>query len=471
MPNSLSVVIIARRPANLQQCIQSVIAGACGSQVHLFLEKHSRPGSLSSAAEGRVIVHQADTFGEAVAQCNALVPSLQSDLVAFIDGDAVPEPGWAKALLYAADQGAALAAGPVESARTGSAGIPECALGHDPAGGRCFFPYASHANLAIKPGLFGDLGGFDRQMATAMGADLSFRAQLDGHSLSFVPAAKVVNRLCRRQLRRKVLRTAHDSALLDWKYHRFAFYGSPFWAPPLRLRGDVTRLGLVGVTSRLDREAPQPTASSTPSPSRLLAGVVSAAVYLKLLADPRRPPKFLLPRSTAEAVTCRPLPALPVLGIVGRPAPAVTALGTLVELKTEVAVPPPLRIDNLAGRWDEPAPWSLWLARQARRSGWDIPQLLAARRLEHEFPKTLGEAVLSLHAIYAQLHGKNLFGLMAPGPEGIRLAELVGPTAVMGVGARMEGVTALATPYEVLRHPGRVAERVRNLLNAEGLEP
>jgi glycosyltransferase involved in cell wall biosynthesis len=140
---------------------------------------------------------------------NAALREARSDLVAFLDDDARPEPGWADALVAAADRwpGAGAIGGPVVlewlaprpawlgpelerwySGRDLGAAARVLGEGEHPVG----------ANLAVRRGAASDVGGFDPELGR-VGASLGSEEEIDllrrlrsaGWDVGWEPAASV----------------------------------------------------------------------------------------------------------------------------------------------------------------------------------------------------------------------------------------------------------------------------------------
>lgn len=109
------------------------------------------------------------------------------DLLAFIDGDCVAEPGWAAALAKACTDtntvvaGSTRLVGPKAYTRLHRVELPH--KGQDTTWPSC--------NLAYPADLFRRLGGFDASFVTAEDIDLNFRAVSAGARIVHAPDARV----------------------------------------------------------------------------------------------------------------------------------------------------------------------------------------------------------------------------------------------------------------------------------------
>jgi glycosyltransferase involved in cell wall biosynthesis len=397
------------------------------------------------------------------------------DVLAFIDSESVVMPGWAQEIGAHFESGADLVAGGLRK-------VPPRTLvdwfvqsrdeGHDLTGRRNgFLPFAVTPNLAIRKTVFDELEGFDPELQGQMDIDLSFRAQLRGYRLTYAPEAAVVqdqrNGLFR--LMRQRLRHAREDTFLNWKYQQYPFQGSlRSW----RLQEEVLELARGVVFERpLD-------ARHFARPWLLLAMLAATAVgrswgWLWLYSGVRRPPAVLLPKESAEAVTAAALASGPRFLILGEDRPAMRLLAGSLVLATNFSLAPPYRAEGLARRWEEPAPWSLRLSREARRQGLRLPEYLAARRLEHTRPRTWGEAFLNLQAVHAWLHGKWAYGVAASGPSGPHLARLLPGIPIIivdGNAGRYPSSDLLLTRHDLLERPGDTVARLEQVLG-QSLSP
>lgn len=199
----LSVVVVsAGRPRALARCLTGlfqmrtiraeviVVACADGLAVARALPFANRLTLLPQTAEN---ISAARNAGWAVAA---------GDVVAFIDDDAVPEPGWAEALLAGfADPSIAAVTGPVIgrngiSLQWGRMAVD--ALGHDRWLDHAAQPTKDEAlklhgtNMAIRRDVSTQTGGFDTGFAFYLDeTDLTLRLAGAGFGLAYLPGAVV----------------------------------------------------------------------------------------------------------------------------------------------------------------------------------------------------------------------------------------------------------------------------------------
>lgn len=145
------------------------------------------------------IVDSSDTRGAAHAR-NAGANAALSDNLAFCDADDEVAPGWVKAM------GEALlihdvVTGPRDINKYSKPEIINALSRNDwkPEKGLCTFhqylPYAGSGNLGIKKSLHQNIGGFDETLGSLEDIDYSWRIQLSGFKIHFVPDAILHYRL------------------------------------------------------------------------------------------------------------------------------------------------------------------------------------------------------------------------------------------------------------------------------------
>ena len=154
---------------------------------------------------------------------NAGAKATDADLLAFLDADCVPSPGWLDALLAA---GAPLAAGPVRWRTSASPGAVE----RFDAAWRQGGPATRTGNLAVRRELFERLGGFDPSYPKA-GEDVDF-CRRAGTSVTAVPEA-VVTHAAERSLKGLLARGfRHGYANQQLRARFGAEAGRAYWRHP-----------------------------------------------------------------------------------------------------------------------------------------------------------------------------------------------------------------------------------------------
>ena len=179
-----------------------------------------------AAAAGARLHRRAESRGPAAAR-NAGLAEATTPLVAFLDSDVVPEPGWLRPLLERfADPAVALAAPRIVALPpvTGWLGRYEAVrssldLGPDPAPvvPRSRVAYVPSAALLVRRAAAG--AGFDPDMHVAEDVDLVLRLHAAGWRLRYEPASRVAH--------------DHRTTPVAW-WLRKAYYGTG--AAPLALR-------------------------------------------------------------------------------------------------------------------------------------------------------------------------------------------------------------------------------------------
>jgi len=387
------------------------------------------------------------------------------DVLAFIDADTTVEPGWATALCEAFDEGAALAGGAVgwPPPRSLLETFQFRARWHDEDGRNGLLPFVSGVHFVIRRELFLTLDGFDELLPAAEDVDLSFRAQLRGYPVSFVSGARLLHwprptvtaLLAQRMHHREGKRFAH------YKYRQF-----PFFHPELRpgypvaaLAGTWRRLRATGRTlqPRLWGLAALDIATAWAA----WLGAVRADVQLMTGLEPL--PAQLAPDPPEQRAIASPLPSGPACLIVGDRLLVTKLQAGLIGGGAMSIAPYGLEGEALA-RWEEPAPWSLRLARMAARAGWTLDVGTVAQRLERERPVTWGDAFLTLHRVHAWARARQSFALLAPDDGGWGLCERLPGVPVVVAGEERRGDVDAAvqvTKDDLVHHRDETFRRLR----------
>lgn len=138
------------------------------------------------------VIDAGDRSGAAHAR-NAGAAAARGEVLVFCDADDVVEDRWLEELVAATDD-AELAAGSIDSRRLNDEllrrwrpPLPDRSLPISHG----FLPYALGANLAVRAAAFQTLGGFREDYPVGEDVELTWRAQLAGMQLAFVPGATV----------------------------------------------------------------------------------------------------------------------------------------------------------------------------------------------------------------------------------------------------------------------------------------
>jgi GT2 family glycosyltransferase len=196
----ISVVVPAcGRIATLRRCMaalaaQQPVAGGLEVVVSIDGPDPDAAAVRAEAPDGlRLTVLEAPRTGPAGAR-NRGAAAASAPLVAFVDDDCEPAPGWAAALEAAlAREPGALVGGPVVNAnpRDSAAAASHAVLAalYDSE------PFLASSNLALRAETFAALGGFDESFPTPAGEDrdLCDRAAGRGHPVVHVSAAPALH--------------------------------------------------------------------------------------------------------------------------------------------------------------------------------------------------------------------------------------------------------------------------------------
>lgn len=296
----VTVVVPVKDRADALARLLAALPG--GVAVVVIDDGSADPGAIRAAAGGARVLRHPVSRG-ASASRNAGLAVATTPLVAFLDSDVVPEPGWLAPLLDVfADPAVGLAAPRIVALApiTGWLGRYEAVhssldLGPDPAlvVPRSRVAYVPSAAMLVRRAAVGD--GFDEAMHVAEDVDLVLRMHAAGWRLRYVPTARVAH--------------DHRTRLAPW-WLRKRDYGTG--AAPLALRhtGSVPPMVL------------SPTSAAVAA-LLLLARpwAVLAAVGVGAVAVERLAPKLRVRRPRATAAQ---LVGLGALGAVSQTADAVT---------------------------------------------------------------------------------------------------------------------------------------------------
>jgi mycofactocin glycosyltransferase len=355
--------------ARLLAALEMDMSGVCRAEnpAHVDLGRAQRvgvivvdDGSASPAAvravaarAGATVLRHPTPRGPAAAR-NAGLAAAPTPLVAFLDSDVVPEPGWLTPLLARlSDPAVGLVAPRIVALPpvTGWLGRYEAVrssldLGPDPAliVPRSRVAYVPSAAMLVRRAAVGV--GFDAGMHVAEDVDLVLRLHAAGWRLRYEPAARVAH--------------DHRTSLRAW-WTRKAFYGTGAAPLALRHRGAVPPMVM----------SPWSAATS----ALLLLGRPGAAVAVSAVAAYRLSGK--LGRLRHPRVTAARLIALGAVGAAAQTADAVTRhywpLAALAALLSRRARRTVVAVAVGSGVLD-------WLRAGPERPA--LPAFLLARRLD-----------------------------------------------------------------------------------------
>jgi hypothetical protein len=436
------------------------------------------PGSCLRALDqqsGPIEVIQVDGARGLGAARNAAAYGAEGEILVFIDGETIVEPGWAEALRGAFEDGASLVGGGIISREPENL-TGRCASrwsAHDEEGRNGFLPFVSGAHLAVRRDVFIRLGGFDEHTSLRYDVDLSLRAQLAGYPIVFVPEARLVQPSTGsvRGLVRERLRRARADRMTELRFRRFPFMslgaGSPVGrtfassAASLlmtRPEGDLRRLGVPLLDAGI---------AAAGQLGNLSTNLGVAAGLLPL-------PPAIAYRDPEQHNTSAPLPGPPSFLLLGDDRLVMALLRLACEGGDEVILAPPGQEREALPLWDEPAPWSLRLVRDAVRAGWPLALENAAWRVEREQPRTWGEAFLTLHRVHAWAHERRRYGVAALGPSGYELALRLPDVPIVvagGGGIGDERIVLRVTRSGLLRDRRALGTKLSRLIAPDGRDP
>ena len=284
-PGEVTVVVPVRdRPAELARLLAAVVATAPGVGGIVVVDDGSAdPGATAriAAAHGARLAAHPSSRGPAAAR-NTGARASATPVVAFLDSDVVPEPGWLSTLLsHLGDPAVGAVAPRIVAWDASGPGRRENAvtryerrrssldLGARPAPvtARSRVAYVPSAALVVRRDAFGD--GFREDMPVAEDVDLVWRLAAAGWRLRYEPAARVAHE--------------HRVGVRAW-LGRKAFYGTgaaplarqhPRRVPPVALAPwTAAVMTLLGVQRRWSVAA---------------AGAVTVVATVRLARGLRRP--------------------------------------------------------------------------------------------------------------------------------------------------------------------------------------
>lgn len=232
-PAAVTVVVPVRdRATQLDRCLAALDADGARVLVVDDGSADARAVARMAAAHGVALVRHPRSRGASAAR-NSGVASSDTPLIAFVDSDCVPAPGWlARLAAHLADPQVAAVAPRIVAApstRTTALGRYEAdrsPLDMGPRPGPVAplspIPYVPSAALLVRRAALG--GGFDETLAIGEDVDLVWRMRAAGWSVRYDPSVAVAH--------------AHRDALRPWLRRRFV-YGTSAAALATRHRGAI----------------------------------------------------------------------------------------------------------------------------------------------------------------------------------------------------------------------------------------
>jgi GT2 family glycosyltransferase len=201
---TFSVLIYAEHePESLADTLKAIAGqhGLTGRAEVIVLDQLASPErqKVAAAFGARQIVPRSS---ERAAAWNEGVAATNGDFVAFTDDDCLPTPDWLAQYETSLSAGTAMLGGPDKVPRnaprflryldyvltsfSGSAGLRT-------TGNRGDAYYPRHWNMVVARKIIADLGQFDEGLPDAVELDMANRIRAAGHTVGFVPGAKVLH--------------------------------------------------------------------------------------------------------------------------------------------------------------------------------------------------------------------------------------------------------------------------------------
>ena len=248
------VIPVKDRQASLSQLLDAL--NAVGpthrpGQVVVVDDGSSDGSSEAATSRGATVVRNETSLGPSGARNRGLA-EVQTDLVAFVDSDCVPRPGWLPPLLAHLDDPTVAVVAPRIVGRAGATGmVARYEAGRSPldlgAIGGYIQPttrlaYVPSAALLVRTAAIRGVGGFDADLRVGEDVDLLWRLERMDWRLRYEPGAEVVH-AHRERLGELLARRAQygtSAALLDQRH--------PGKVPPLAMSGwSATAWGLAAL--------------------------------------------------------------------------------------------------------------------------------------------------------------------------------------------------------------------------------
>jgi mycofactocin system glycosyltransferase len=203
-PSVTAVVPVRDRPAGLAATLEA-LAAAGAPEVVVVDDGSDGPGTAWAAERGgATVVRHEEARGPGAAR-NTGAKSTASEVIAFVDADCTPSPGWLEPLLphFGDETVGAVAPRVIAGHRVGTPrwlGEYEVARSpldrgtrEAPVRPRGVVPFVPAAALLVRRRAFEDIGGFDEDLRTGEDVDLVWRLHEAGWAVRYEPAATVVH--------------------------------------------------------------------------------------------------------------------------------------------------------------------------------------------------------------------------------------------------------------------------------------
>ncbi len=197
-PAGLSVTVIIpakNEAANIRTCLEALAAQDYPPElVRVVVVDNGSTDDTRELAAGAGVTVLLDTESTIAGLRNRGADAHRSDVLAFLDADMIPSPGWLREAIAVLKEDGVGAVG-------GMMDIPDDApwverawcLNRRTKPQKAEFPWLPSGNLLIERGAFRLVGGFDANLTTCEDVDISARLRQAGYRLMFVRSATVVH--------------------------------------------------------------------------------------------------------------------------------------------------------------------------------------------------------------------------------------------------------------------------------------
>lgn len=282
------IVPVLNEGERLTRCVEALARqrGVDSFEV-LVVDGGSTDGSLERLERGIATVLRAPGSGVSSAR-NLGARRARGRVLAFTDGDCLPQPDWLATLLDAVVPSNVGGAGGALRHRPG--GLPSVAEDLETA---ALYRGFITSNVAYRGDVFARVGGFDPELRCAEDWDLAWRVQRAGYAMAFAPGALVVhdppeNARYASHLRKQFWYGRHDLPAL------LKHAGAPLDSPPRRAARSFLR------SSVLDAAAVSLLASIVAAPAGLALLLGSALRRAQAVASARAEARDHVPHLVAH---------------------------------------------------------------------------------------------------------------------------------------------------------------------------
>jgi GT2 family glycosyltransferase len=182
------VIPVLNEGARLRRCVRAALGQhSPGGFEVVVVDGGSEDGCLDGVEELGARVLEAPGTGAGEAR-NIGASEARGDVLAFTDGDCIPQTGWLDALVHA-----------LRARRLGGVGGALCHMRTalpavcEDLETRFFYRGCITSNVAYHRDVFAGVGGFDPRLRCAEDWDLAWRVQEAGHRMAFCPEALVMH--------------------------------------------------------------------------------------------------------------------------------------------------------------------------------------------------------------------------------------------------------------------------------------